>query len=120
MVAGIEAHDLATQAKYEEWIKVLEQRGLPIGTIVIDDKWQQHYGTFDVDEKKWPDMKGFTAASTLKAATSCSGSRHFTRKGFLKNCVSSSTENPSRPMSPIPPTKNCCGTAFTASSPTWV
>ena len=58
-IAGIEAHDLATQVKYEEWIKVLEQRGLPVGTIVIDDKWQKHYGTFDVDEKKWPDMKGF-------------------------------------------------------------
>ena len=30
--------------------------------MVIDDKWQQAYGTFEVDEKKWPDLKGFVAA----------------------------------------------------------
>lgn len=58
-VLKIEPHDLATQAKYESWIAVLEQRGLPFGTVVIDDKWQKHYGTFDVDGTKWPDMKGF-------------------------------------------------------------
>ncbi len=57
----IEAHDLATQADYERWIAVIESRGLPVGTIVIDDKWQKSYGTFDVDEKKWPDLKGFIA-----------------------------------------------------------
>lgn len=49
----------ATQANYEAWIETLEQRGLPLSTIVIDDKWQKHYGTFEVDTDKWPDMKGF-------------------------------------------------------------
>lgn len=58
---GLAARDLATQAKYEEWLAVLESRGLPIGTIVIDDKWQRHYGAFDVDEQKWPDLQGFVA-----------------------------------------------------------
>lgn len=60
-VRKVEAHDLATQANYERWIGILEGRGLPIGTIVIDDKWQKQYGTFDVDEQKWPDLKGFIA-----------------------------------------------------------
>ena len=59
LAGGLEPHDLATQKKYEEWIAILEQRGLPVGTVVIDDKWQKHYGMFDVDEAKWPDLKGF-------------------------------------------------------------
>ena len=58
-VHNVEAHDLATQANYERWISVVVGRGLPVGTVVIDDKWQKQYGTFDVDEQKWPDMKGF-------------------------------------------------------------
>ena len=53
--------DLATQALYEEWLATLDARGLPVGTVVIDDKWQKSYGGFDVDEAKWPDMKGFVA-----------------------------------------------------------
>lgn len=64
--AGQAPNKLATQANYEKWIAVLEQRGLPFGTIVIDDKWQKGYGTFDVDTGKWPDMKGFVAAQHAK------------------------------------------------------
>ncbi len=63
---GIAPNTMATQANYEKWIATLEQRGLPVGTIVIDDKWQQAYGTFEIDEKKWPDMKGFVAAQHSK------------------------------------------------------
>lgn len=59
---GKPANSMATQANYERWIAALEERKLPAGTIVIDDKWQQGYGTFEVDQKKWPDMKGFVAA----------------------------------------------------------
>jgi len=59
--SGIAARDLATQAKYEEWLAVLDRRGLPVGTVVVDDKWQKRYGTFDVDEEKWPDLRGFVA-----------------------------------------------------------
>jgi Glycosyl hydrolases family 31 len=52
-------HDFCTQQNYEKWIADLEAKGLPAGTIVIDDKWQKHYGTFEIDEQKWPDLKGF-------------------------------------------------------------
>ncbi len=58
---GIAPNTQATQANYEKWLAVLDQRNLPVGTVVIDDKWQQGYGTFEVDEKKWPDMKAFVA-----------------------------------------------------------
>jgi hypothetical protein len=63
---GIAPNTMATQANYEKWIAILEQRALPVGTIIIDDKWQQAYGTFEVDQKKWPDMKGFVAAQHAK------------------------------------------------------
>ena len=56
----------STQANYERWLATLDSRGLPIGTIVIDDKWQQAYGTFEVDQQKWPDLKGFIAAQHAK------------------------------------------------------
>lgn len=63
---GIAPNTMATQANYEKWIAILEQRGLPFGTVVIDDKWQKGYGSFEVDEAKWPDMKGFVAAQHAK------------------------------------------------------
>ncbi len=63
---GEAPNTLATQANYEKWIGVLEQRGMPVGTIILDDKWQQNYGTFEVDTRKWPDLKGFVAAQHAK------------------------------------------------------
>ena len=52
----------STQKNYEAWVAELERRNLPIGTIIIDDKWQKGYGSFDIDLEKWPDLKGFVAA----------------------------------------------------------
>ncbi len=63
---GGSANKLSTQANYEKWLATLEERGLPVGTVVIDDKWQQGYGSFDVDQQKWPDFKGFIAAQHAK------------------------------------------------------
>jgi hypothetical protein len=63
---GIAPNTKATQANYEKWLAILDEHKLPVGTVVIDDKWQQGYGTFEVDEKKWPDMKGFVAAQHAK------------------------------------------------------
>lgn len=57
--AGEEPCDRATQENYEDWAKELDARGVPYGTIVVDDKWQKEYGTFEIDKEKWPDMPGF-------------------------------------------------------------
>lgn len=59
---GRPSNSEATQKNYEAWIAELEERKLPVGTIVIDDKWQKGYGSFDIDREKWPDLKGFVAA----------------------------------------------------------
>jgi len=56
----------STQANYESWLSTVETRDLPIGTIVIDDKWQRGYGNFEVDRQKWPDLKGFISAQHAK------------------------------------------------------
>jgi hypothetical protein len=63
---GEAPNKLATQANYEKWIAILDQRGIPFGTVVIDDKWQAGYGNFEVDTQKWPDLKGFVDAQHAK------------------------------------------------------
>lgn len=40
-------------------MKIVENRRLPVGTVIIDAKWQEHLGTFKIDTTKWPDMAGF-------------------------------------------------------------
>ena len=56
----------STQKNYEAWVMELERRKLPVGTIIIDDKWQKGYGSFDVDSEKWPDLKGFVTAQHVR------------------------------------------------------
>lgn len=50
---------LAFQKFYEDFTDDLDEKGINPGTIVIDDKWQRHYGLNNVDTEKWPDMKAF-------------------------------------------------------------
>jgi hypothetical protein len=52
---------LSSSARYDGWLALLEQNGLEPGTVVIDDRWQKHYGRNDVDESQWPDLKGWIA-----------------------------------------------------------
>ncbi|HEY6957903.1 MAG TPA: hypothetical protein VI814_03680 [Candidatus Limnocylindria bacterium] len=48
-------------SRYDEWLDLLERKGLVPGTIVIDDKWQRAYGTCEADETKWPDLARWIA-----------------------------------------------------------
>lgn len=59
---GQAANAEATQKNYQAWMAELERRKLPVGVVVIDDKWQKGYGNFEVDTAKWPDLQGFVAA----------------------------------------------------------
>lgn len=56
---GRPAREEATQANYERMMEVIAERRLPVGTLIIDDQWQEHYGTMRVDTARWPDMAGF-------------------------------------------------------------
>ncbi|MET4637976.1 hypothetical protein [Mycetocola sp. 2940] len=44
---------------YDEFLARLDAHDLVPGTIVIDDRWQAHYGTGTVDEERWPDLAGW-------------------------------------------------------------
>jgi hypothetical protein len=50
---------LASQAVYDEFLAVLDRHGLRPGTIVLDDRWQDRYGTGTPDESRWPDLAGW-------------------------------------------------------------
>lgn len=57
---------LAKQDFYQKFTDSLDEKGIDPGIIVIDDKWQSHYGINDVDTQKWPDMRGFIDAMHAK------------------------------------------------------
>jgi hypothetical protein len=51
----------ATQANYDAFLGALAGHGVVPGTVVVDDKWQEAYGTNLPDAAKWPDLKGWIA-----------------------------------------------------------
>lgn len=55
------ASEYARQDVYEAFLKVLADRDVHPGTVVLDDKWQLSYGGNEVDRTKWPDLPGFIA-----------------------------------------------------------
>ncbi len=51
--------DECTQKNYEKWNDILRENKIPFGTLIVDAKWQKELALFNVDERKWPDMRGF-------------------------------------------------------------
>ncbi|GGO43298.1 hypothetical protein GCM10012287_06140 [Streptomyces daqingensis] len=51
--------DLSTAAHYDAYLARLAAHGLTPGTVVIDDKWQRSYGSWEPDTAKWPDLRGW-------------------------------------------------------------
>lgn len=58
-IRNASASTMATQENYERMIRLLDDKKLPYGTVIIDAKWQERYGNPVVDKTKWPDMRGF-------------------------------------------------------------
>lgn len=51
---------MANETEYGKMCDKLDERGINVTAIIIDDKWQDFFGTALPDEKKWPDMRAFT------------------------------------------------------------
>ncbi|NUW44184.1 hypothetical protein [Nonomuraea rhodomycinica] len=59
---GVTPMQLSRQDLYDEWLDRLELHGIVPGTIVVDDRWQAHYGRPEPDPERWPDMRAWIAA----------------------------------------------------------
>lgn len=55
------APQLARQTVYDEFLDRLGAHGLTPGTIVLDDRWQEEYGTATPDLEHWPDLAAWIA-----------------------------------------------------------
>ncbi|MGI5397449.1 hypothetical protein [Streptomyces sp. CA-251251] len=58
---GLAGPDLSTRAEYDAHLSHLRAHGLLPGTVVVDDKWQRAYGSWEPDEERWPDLRGWIA-----------------------------------------------------------
>jgi len=53
------ARNFASEMFVTNAIDALTDNGISVNKIVIDDKWQEYYGTNTPDTHKWPDMPRF-------------------------------------------------------------
>jgi len=56
------AYTLSIQANYQDLLGRLDANDLPWGTMVIDARWFLAGGLKNVDEGRWPDLRGFVDA----------------------------------------------------------
>lgn len=56
---GPSTPDESTQRNYDAFLAHLARHDVVPGTVVVDDKWADHYATCVPDETKWPDLAGW-------------------------------------------------------------
>ena len=49
----------ANEKNCEAFVKMMEDHGVPFGTLIIDDFWGEKHGLWEADPKKWKDLRGF-------------------------------------------------------------
>ncbi|GAB2986421.1 hypothetical protein [Actinotalea caeni] len=63
--AQVEQGDAArrsARSTYDTWLAALADAGLHPGTVVVDDRWEETYGSGVPDPDRWPDMRAWVAA----------------------------------------------------------
>lgn len=58
-VVSYGAKDAANEKEYNIMTENVAEKGIEFSMIIIDDKWQKEYGTLEVDEEKWPDLRRY-------------------------------------------------------------
>lgn len=53
------AMSTCTQANHERWLRMIKRHRLPIGTLIIDAKWQTKLDNFEVNKRLFPDLRRF-------------------------------------------------------------
>ena len=48
-----------TQANVDEWLGHLEANDCHVGTVVLDDKWQENFSSAEPNKERWPDLRGW-------------------------------------------------------------
>ncbi|HLS04007.1 MAG TPA: hypothetical protein VK030_04535 [Actinomycetales bacterium] len=54
--------DMARQDVYDDLLARLKSREVWPGTIILDDRWQEHYGSAEPHPARWPDLRAWIAA----------------------------------------------------------
>ncbi|MBN1919091.1 MAG: hypothetical protein JW889_14390 [Verrucomicrobia bacterium] len=57
--SGARPNIYASEPVYRRIVRVLREKQIPFGTLIIDDKWQAQYGLNRPDTGKWPDLRAF-------------------------------------------------------------
>lgn len=63
---GMLCTEMANQAAYTDIVRRLEEKHLKPSAIIIDDKWQEAYGSARPHPDRWPDMRAFVDAMHAK------------------------------------------------------
>lgn len=50
---------LACEKVYRNFARELREKDLPAQIMIIDDKWQEKYGTAEPNKDQWPDLRAF-------------------------------------------------------------
>ena len=49
----------ATEENCETVVRMLEEKGIPFGTFIIDDFWGRQHGIWEEDLERWKSLRGF-------------------------------------------------------------
>jgi len=80
--------DECTQKNHEEWLGIMLKNKIPIGTVIIDAKWQKKFATFEVDKSKWSDMRGFIDGCHQKGIKVLLWIQAWSKEGLVKReCI---------------------------------
>ncbi|WP_324649806.1 alpha/beta fold hydrolase [Georgenia sp. H159] len=55
------APDMSRQDVYDTLLATLAEHDVVPGTVVVDDRWQEHYGTLEPHPGRWPELRAWVA-----------------------------------------------------------